>query len=155
MSDTVSPLKQPAPEKGNEGLTAEVATLIVAALNLEVAPAQIDPDAPLYGEGLGLKELQFDEKANRAVFAIPGTSVALRMHVQSPDEGGREPGTVSGVVFSHHDPKSTRERILKHGGSITVEPHTITPPGFTTTMLVFADPDGNEFVLRTVPVRTG
>lgn len=108
-----------------------------------------------YGEGLGLKELQFDAKANRAVFAIPGTTTVLRMHVQGPDEGGREPGTVSGIVFSHHDPAAACAEIRRRGGAITDEPHTINPPGFTTTMGVFSDPDGNEFVIRSPPVRTG
>ena len=34
---------------------AELARLIVAALNLEVRANEIDPEAPLYGEGLGLE----------------------------------------------------------------------------------------------------
>ncbi len=108
-----------------------------------------------YGEVLGLKEVHFDEKASRAVFAIPGTSVALRMHVQGADEGGRDPGTVSGIVFSHHDPVAACAEIRQRGGTITDEPHTINPPGFTVTMSVFADPDGNEFVLRSLPKPTG
>ena len=35
-------------------LMSEVAALIVEGLNLEVLPAEIEPDAPLYGDGLGL-----------------------------------------------------------------------------------------------------
>lgn len=35
----------------------ELAVLLVEALNLEVAPADIDPNAPLYGEGLGLDSI--------------------------------------------------------------------------------------------------
>ena len=62
MSDTVSPLKQPAPG-GNTALSAEVAALIVAALNLDVAPAELDPDMPLYGEGLGLDSIDILEIA--------------------------------------------------------------------------------------------
>jgi acyl carrier protein len=63
MSDTVSPLKQPAGAVGNGALTSEVAALIVAALNLDVAPADIDPDQPLYGEGLGLDSIDILEVA--------------------------------------------------------------------------------------------
>jgi acyl carrier protein len=35
----------------------ELATLITTALNLDVGPEQIDPDAPLYREGLGLDSI--------------------------------------------------------------------------------------------------
>lgn len=105
-----------------------------------------------YGEVLGLPQVQFDENARRAVFAIPGTSVRLRMHVQEAGEGGREPGTVSGIVFSHHDPATACEEIRRRGGTIVDEPHTISPPGMTSTLSVIADPDGNEFVLRS-PLR--
>jgi acyl carrier protein len=62
MSDNVSPLRRPAPD-GSAELTAEVATLIVAALNLDVAPAEIDPSQPLYGEGLGLDSIDILEIA--------------------------------------------------------------------------------------------
>jgi len=107
-----------------------------------------------YGEVLGLKELQFDGKVGRAVFGIPGTTVALRMHVYDPEEGGREPGTVSGVVFSHHDPVAACAEIARRGGTVVEPPHTISPPGFTMTLSVIADPDGNEFVLRSPPTPT-
>lgn len=42
-------------------LIAEVAALMVSALNLEMSPAEIDPDAPLYGEGLGLDSIDILE----------------------------------------------------------------------------------------------
>lgn len=105
-----------------------------------------------YGDVLGLKELQFDESVGRAVFAIPGTTATLRMHVYDPAEGGREPGTVSGIVFSHHDPVSACAEITRRGGSVTDPPHKVSPPGFTATLSVIADPDGNEFVLRSPPI---
>ena len=41
----------------------EVAELIVKNLNLEMEPAAIDPDAPLYGEGLGLDSIDILEVA--------------------------------------------------------------------------------------------
>jgi predicted enzyme related to lactoylglutathione lyase len=107
-----------------------------------------------YGEVLGLSVIQFDGKAGRAVFAIPGTTTTLRMHIFDPEEGGREPGTVSGVVFSHHDPIAACAEITKRGGTVIDQPHEIHPPGFTATLSVIADPDGNEFVLRSPPTPT-
>lgn len=44
-------------------LEDEVAALIVQALNLEITPAEIDPEAPLYGEGLGLDSIDVLEIA--------------------------------------------------------------------------------------------
>ena len=46
-----------------DALLPEVAELIVAALNLEVAPGEIEPDAPLFGEGLGLDSIDVLEIA--------------------------------------------------------------------------------------------
>lgn len=47
----------------SDALLAEVAALVVEALNLEVEPGEIDPDAPLYGEGLGLDSIDMLEIA--------------------------------------------------------------------------------------------
>ena len=55
-------MQQPAPLTGI-GLEREIAALFVQALNLEVAPQDIDPDAPLYGEGLGLDSIDILEVA--------------------------------------------------------------------------------------------
>ena len=44
-------------------LQSEVAALLVEALNLDIAPETIDPDAPLYGEGLGLDSFDILEVA--------------------------------------------------------------------------------------------
>ena len=44
-------------------LEKEVAKLIVEGLNLEVAPDQIAPEAPLYGDGLGLDSIDVLEIA--------------------------------------------------------------------------------------------
>lgn len=41
----------------------ELAQLIVTTLNLEIAPSEIDPAAPLYGEGLGLDSIDILEIA--------------------------------------------------------------------------------------------
>jgi acyl carrier protein len=40
---------------------AELAQLIVTTLNLEVSAVEIDPEAPLYGEGLGLDSIDMLE----------------------------------------------------------------------------------------------
>jgi acyl carrier protein len=44
-------------------LQREVAALLVEALNLETTPESIDPNAPLYGEGLGLDSIDILEVA--------------------------------------------------------------------------------------------
>ena len=44
-------------------LLQELAGLVVAELNLEVQPQDIAPDAPLYGEGLGLDSIDILELA--------------------------------------------------------------------------------------------
>ena len=41
----------------------ELAELIVSALNLEISVADIQPEAPLYGEGLGLDSIDILEIA--------------------------------------------------------------------------------------------
>lgn len=48
---------------GITALAREIAGLIVEALNLEVSAAEIDPQAPLYGEGLGLDSIDVLEIA--------------------------------------------------------------------------------------------
>ena len=64
----------------------EIARLIVDSLNLEISPGEIDPEQPLFGEGLGLDsidalelslalsrdyaiELRSDNPENRRIFA--------------------------------------------------------------------------------------
>jgi len=46
-----------------EALLPEVAELIVAALNLDIAASEIEPDAPLFGDGLGLDSIDVLEVA--------------------------------------------------------------------------------------------
>lgn len=62
MSEKVLPLRQSSPADAG-ALTEEVAGLIVEALNLDIAPADIDPAAPLYGSGLGLDSIDILEIA--------------------------------------------------------------------------------------------
>ena len=79
-----------------------------------------------YRDVLGLRELSFNEKASRAVFALPDSSTILSMHIQAPGEEGRDPGTVSGIIF---------------------EPNLVEAAGAKFYRAVIADPDGNEFVI--------
>jgi acyl carrier protein len=74
----------------------DLARLIVATLNLEVRAEEIDPAAPLYGEGLGLDsidileialavskaygvKLRTDDEGNRRIF---GSLRSLSQHIQ-------------------------------------------------------------------------
>jgi acyl carrier protein len=55
-----------APVNGTEvdaSLVREIAGLIVSALNLDVTQDEIDPEAPLYREGLGLDSIDILEVA--------------------------------------------------------------------------------------------
>jgi acyl carrier protein len=73
-------------ESGQSAQEAALASLIVKTLNLEIAAPEIDPQAPLYGEGLGLDsidmleialaltkefgvKLRADDKNNRQIFS--------------------------------------------------------------------------------------
>ena len=70
----------------NKALTAEelkLAQLIVSSLNLETQAAEIDPSAPLYGEGMGLDSIDILEVA----LAI---SKAYGVKLRSDDEQNRK-----------------------------------------------------------------
>ncbi len=56
MSAAISP-------QAVEALLPEVAELIVTALNLDMAPGEIEADAPLFGDGLGLDSIDVLEIA--------------------------------------------------------------------------------------------
>ena len=56
MSNTATPASA-------ESLIPELAALIIEALNLEVQASEVDPDAPLYGDGLGLDSIDMLEIA--------------------------------------------------------------------------------------------
>jgi len=100
-----------------------------------------------YREVLGLEEAGFSEQTGRAVFRLPGTPTVLAMHVQRPGEGGRDPGTVSGIIFTHHAPAAAVEEIRRRGGTITMDPVSTPGPGGTIVRAAISDPDGNEFVI--------
>lgn len=78
-----------------------MARLICKTLNLEVQPSEIDPEAPLYAEGLGLDSIDFleialavskefgvklraDDKNNRQIFSSLRN---LSMYIQSHRAG--------------------------------------------------------------------
>lgn len=50
-------------DTGQSAQEAELAVLIVKTLNLDVPAAGIEPEAPLYGEGLGLDSIDMLEIA--------------------------------------------------------------------------------------------
>jgi len=49
--------------ENNQSLQLEIAELMVQALNLDTVATEIDPDAPLYGSGLGLDSIDILEIA--------------------------------------------------------------------------------------------
>lgn len=53
----------PASTAGQTPLESELAQVLVEALNLETAAADIDPTASLYGDGLGLDSIDILEVA--------------------------------------------------------------------------------------------
>jgi len=74
-------------------LTHEVAAMIVTALNLDMSPAEITAETPLYGDGLGLDsidilevalavskhygfQLRADDEQNVKIFTSLGTLVS-------------------------------------------------------------------------------
>jgi acyl carrier protein len=61
--DQSIPAAVPGATQADDALLAEVATLLVGALNLEIAPADIRPDDVLYGDGLGLDSIDMLELA--------------------------------------------------------------------------------------------
>src|SRR5215831_18805960 len=68
--------------RGQTAEERELAGLIVSALNLETAPGEIDPEAPLYGEGLGLDSIDILEMS----LAISKT-YGVQLRSDDPDNG--------------------------------------------------------------------
>jgi acyl carrier protein len=60
MSELIAPTPSRA---ADAALLLELAELVVSALNLEVAAGDIEADAPLYGDGLGLDSIDILEIA--------------------------------------------------------------------------------------------
>ncbi len=90
---STSDARRPA-NAADPGLQGEVASLIVAALNLDVAPEAINPDDPLYGEGLGLDSIDILEVAlvvsQRYGFALRADNednVRIRFYFKEDENG--------------------------------------------------------------------
>ncbi len=90
MTEPVSPATVDA-------LWPEVVALIIEALNMELVPGEVDPDGPLYGDGMGLDsidmleislviskrygfQMRSDNEDNEKIFASPR---ALTAHIAS------------------------------------------------------------------------
>lgn len=58
----------------------QIAEEIIAALNLDVAVEEIDPEAPLYGDGLGLDSIDILEVA-----LVTSKKYGLQIKADSPD----------------------------------------------------------------------
>jgi catechol 2,3-dioxygenase-like lactoylglutathione lyase family enzyme len=87
----------------------------------------VERSRSFYRDVLGLREVSFLPLASRVAFALPSTSVLLTMHVQAAGEGGREPGTVSGVVFTHHVTRWQHARRSRDGAERSSTRHTLSP----------------------------
>ena len=74
--------------EANPELQQEVARLIVAALNLDLSPEEIQPEAPLYGEGLGLDSIDILATAGRVAHLSHHAAECLAVEV-CPDAPGR------------------------------------------------------------------
>jgi acyl carrier protein len=61
--DSGEPSTAPVAAQDPQALERDLAALFVQALNLEVAAADIDPAAPLFGDGLGLDSIDILEVA--------------------------------------------------------------------------------------------
>jgi acyl carrier protein len=82
MSDHATPLKHLSGASDSD-LLPEVAGLIVEALNLDMAPGSIDPDQPLYGEGLGLDSIDILEIA-----LVVSKRYGVQLRADSAENGG-------------------------------------------------------------------
>ncbi|WP_427915082.1 phosphopantetheine-binding protein [Ramlibacter sp. MMS24-I3-19] len=58
-----TPATAPSTSEHDLGLEAELAEMIVSSLNLDVQATDIQPEAPLYGDGLGLDSIDILEIA--------------------------------------------------------------------------------------------
>ena len=98
MSDKSSPLRQPAAPAGTAELQLELAKLVVQALNLDLAPAAIDPHAALYGEGLGLDSIDILEIA-----LVVSKQYGIQLRADSEENGEifRSLGHLAAYIAAH------------------------------------------------------
>jgi acyl carrier protein len=81
-------MTEPVSPETVDALWPELVALIIEALNMELAPGEVDPDGPLYGDGMGLDsidmleislviskrygfQMRSDNEDNEKIFASP------------------------------------------------------------------------------------
>jgi len=98
MPDNATPLRHSAPAADTGDLQQELAELIVQALNLDLAPAAIDPQAALYGEGLGLDSIDILEIA---LVVSKRYGIQLRADSEENGEIFRSLGHLAAYIAAH------------------------------------------------------
>lgn len=113
------------------------------AITVHLTGANAAKARDFYARILGLKEVSWDATLGRGEWIVPG-GATLVAHVMMPNEPGRPPGTVSGVMFATRDVRASVEEIRARGGAVLDEPWRASwGPMYAT----IADPDGNEYLL--------
>ena len=79
-------------------LLHEVASLLVEALNLDIAPEAIAPDAPLYGDGLGLDSIDMLEVS---LVVSQRYGVQLRSDDENNDKIFASLGSLANHIAAH------------------------------------------------------
>lgn len=82
----------------NKELLHEVASLLVEALNLDIAPEAIAPDAPLYGDGLGLDSIDMLEVS---LVVSQRYGVQLRSDDENNDKIFASLGSLANHIAAH------------------------------------------------------
>ena len=86
-------------------LQREVAEMMIECLNLEVTADQIAPDAPLYGDGLGLDSIDVLEVA---------LVVSKRYGLQLRSDSARQPAHFQLAAQPHRLYRSTENPLMAH-----------------------------------------
>lgn len=124
-----------------------MAPIIEGLQAVTVHVTDLEKARAFYSKVLLLEEERPIPNIPRAVYKLHGTPTRFLIHVQVGDEGGREPGTVSGLQFYCPDPVAACALIKKNGGTVVDEPWSMQRGHSTVVRAVIADPDGNEFIL--------
>jgi acyl carrier protein len=98
MPDKATLMQSSAPPPADMNLEREIAALFVQALNLDVTAEQIDPEAPLYGDGLGLDSIDVLEVA---LIVSKKYGVQLRADSQENHKIFRSLRHLAGYIASH------------------------------------------------------
>ena len=95
-----------------------------------------------FWESLGLRSIYATDEA--AGFAVPNSGPISLHKWQSAcqQNGGRPPGTVSGIMLSVDDAKAVADRVTSAGGRVVAPP--FPAPSGQGHWAILADPDGNE-----------